>query len=157
MDPQLLYARLPRAHRGFVLSFDGSAKTEKHGGYGSCAWILWKLPEWNIVIAASAFLETTTVNLAEYTGMNNGVSAALEHRAEDLVIAGDSRFAIQQSLGVIASRQRVKEQLEKNKIKAKLAASITALIRPQSGIPIVTMSINSFLGNKTHFNLGKAL
>ncbi|GMF61114.1 unnamed protein product [Phytophthora fragariaefolia] len=40
MDPALLYARLPNDHRGFVLSFDGSAKTPKHGGYGSCAWIL---------------------------------------------------------------------------------------------------------------------
>ncbi|POM64968.1 Hypothetical protein PHPALM_19426, partial [Phytophthora palmivora] len=30
MDPNLLYARLPRSYKGFVLSFDGSAKTEKH-------------------------------------------------------------------------------------------------------------------------------
>ncbi|POM70004.1 Hypothetical protein PHPALM_13646, partial [Phytophthora palmivora] len=30
MDPNLLYARLPRSYQGFVLSFDGSAKTEKH-------------------------------------------------------------------------------------------------------------------------------
>ncbi|GMF39359.1 unnamed protein product [Phytophthora fragariaefolia] len=33
MDPALLYARLPKDHRGFVLSFDGSANTLKHGGY----------------------------------------------------------------------------------------------------------------------------
>ncbi|GMF61022.1 unnamed protein product [Phytophthora fragariaefolia] len=32
MDPALLYARLQNDHRGFVLSFDGSAKTPKHGG-----------------------------------------------------------------------------------------------------------------------------
>ncbi|KAJ8544287.1 hypothetical protein ON010_g11981 [Phytophthora cinnamomi] len=98
MDPQLLYARVRRAHRGFALSFDGSAKTEKHGGYGCCAWILRRLSEWNIVIAASAYLETTMLHLADYTGMNNGVSAALEHGAEDLVIVGDSRLSIQQSL-----------------------------------------------------------
>ncbi|GMF40041.1 unnamed protein product [Phytophthora fragariaefolia] len=36
MDPELLYPRLPNDHRGFVLSFDGSAKTPMHGGYGSC-------------------------------------------------------------------------------------------------------------------------
>ncbi|OWY91409.1 hypothetical protein PHMEG_00040020 [Phytophthora megakarya] len=89
----------------YVLSFDGSAKTEKNGGYGSCSWILWKLPDWQIVIAASAYLETTTVNMAEYTGMNNGVQAALEFGANDLVIVGDSRLAIQQSLGVIACRK----------------------------------------------------
>uniref|UniRef100_H3H606 Uncharacterized protein n=1 Tax=Phytophthora ramorum TaxID=164328 RepID=H3H606_PHYRM len=105
MDPHLLYACLPRSYTGFVMSFDGSAKTEKNGGYGSCSWILWKLPEWTVVTAASAYLETTTVNLAEYAGMNNGVSAALEHGAEDLVIVGDSRLAIQQSLGVMACRK----------------------------------------------------
>ncbi|GMF15358.1 unnamed protein product [Phytophthora fragariaefolia] len=32
MDPGLLYAHLPHGHRGFVLSFDGSVKTPKHGG-----------------------------------------------------------------------------------------------------------------------------
>ncbi|KAE9034111.1 hypothetical protein PR002_g8314 [Phytophthora rubi] len=105
MDPELLYARLPRGYQGLVVSFDGSAKTAKYGGYGSCSWIVWRFPEWSIVIAASAFLETTTVNIAEYTGMNNGVQAALKHGAEDLVIVGDSRLAIQQSLGVIACRK----------------------------------------------------
>ncbi|KAG2885360.1 hypothetical protein PC129_g16426 [Phytophthora cactorum] len=45
MDPAMLYARLPRDYRGFVVSFDGSAKAEKYGGYGSCSWVLWSLPE----------------------------------------------------------------------------------------------------------------
>ncbi|POM69598.1 Hypothetical protein PHPALM_14103 [Phytophthora palmivora] len=71
MDPNLLYARLPRYYQGFVLSFDGSAKTEKHGGYDS-------------LTAASVYLEATTVNLAEYAGMNNGVQAALERTTNDL-------------------------------------------------------------------------
>ncbi|GMF60036.1 unnamed protein product [Phytophthora fragariaefolia] len=102
MDPELLYARLPNDHRGFVLSFDGSAKTPKHGGYGSCAWILWRLPDWKIEIAASAYLENTTVNQAEYMGMNEGLRAAQAYGATDLVVVGDSRLAIQQSLGVIA-------------------------------------------------------
>ncbi|KAG3233235.1 hypothetical protein PI124_g21689 [Phytophthora idaei] len=105
MDPAMLYARLPRDFRGFFVSFDGSAKTEKYGGYGSCSWVLWSLPEWKIVIAANAYLPSTTVNVAEYTGMNNGVKAAIAHGAEDLVIVGDSRLAIQQSLGVIACRK----------------------------------------------------
>ncbi|OWZ07004.1 hypothetical protein PHMEG_00020658 [Phytophthora megakarya] len=68
-----------------------SAKIEKNGGYGSCSWILWKLPDWQIVIAASTYLETTTVNMAEYTGMNNEVQTALEYSAEDLVIVGVTR------------------------------------------------------------------
>ncbi|OWZ00521.1 LOW QUALITY PROTEIN: hypothetical protein PHMEG_00028268 [Phytophthora megakarya] len=93
LDLSLLYAQLPHDYEGFVVSFDGSAKPEKNGA---------TLPEWHIVIAASAYLEQTTVNMAEYSGMNHGVIAALEHGAEDLVIVGDSRLAIPQSLGVIA-------------------------------------------------------
>ncbi|KAG4039689.1 hypothetical protein PC123_g24760 [Phytophthora cactorum] len=104
-NPYLLYAKLPRDYRGFVMSFYGSAKTGKYGGYGSCSWILWRLPEWKIVIAANAYLSFTTINLAEYTGMNNGVKTAIAHGAKNLVIVGDSRLAIQQSLGVIACRQ----------------------------------------------------
>ena len=77
LDPEIIYARVPPTFVGFVLSFDGSAKTEKHGGYGSCSWILWKLQEWTILIASSAYLAETTVNLAEYTGMNNGTQSAL--------------------------------------------------------------------------------
>ncbi|GMF32121.1 unnamed protein product [Phytophthora fragariaefolia] len=85
--------------------FDGSAKTEKHGGHGSRSWILGKLPAWDIVVAASAHLPSTTVNIAEYTGMNNGVKSAIEHGVTNLIIVGDSRLAIQQSMGVIAGRK----------------------------------------------------
>ncbi|GMF44554.1 unnamed protein product [Phytophthora fragariaefolia] len=102
MDPELLYARLPNDHRGFVLSFDGPAKTPKHGGYGSCAWTLWRLPDWTIDIAVSAYLESATVNQAEYMGMNEGLRAAQAYGATDLVVVGDSSLAIQQSLGAIA-------------------------------------------------------
>ncbi|OWZ10622.1 hypothetical protein PHMEG_00016502 [Phytophthora megakarya] len=96
LDPRLLYPQLPHDYEAFVVTFDGSAKTEKN---------VWKLPEWQIVIAASFYLEQTTVNTAEYGGMNQEVIAALEYGAEDFVIAGDSRLAIQQSLGVIACRK----------------------------------------------------
>ncbi|OWZ12863.1 hypothetical protein PHMEG_00013911 [Phytophthora megakarya] len=105
IDPQLLYAKLPLDYSGLVVPFDGSAKTEKNGGYGSCAWVVWRLPEWTIVLAASAYLESTTVNVAEYTGMNNGVRAALELGADNLEVVGDSRLAIQQYLGVSACRK----------------------------------------------------
>ncbi|KAF4042213.1 Catalytic LigB subunit of aromatic ring-opening dioxygenase [Phytophthora infestans] len=61
--------------------------------------------------------------------------------------------------------QHVKEQLENNKIKAKLVYRgydhgvfvPMKLIRPQADIPIVTMSIDSYLTNQDHFNLGKTL
>ncbi|GMF56370.1 unnamed protein product [Phytophthora fragariaefolia] len=54
INPELLYASVPVNNEGHVLSFDGSAKTEKNGGYGSCSWILWKHPSWDIEIAASS-------------------------------------------------------------------------------------------------------
>ncbi|OWZ01033.1 hypothetical protein PHMEG_00027658 [Phytophthora megakarya] len=100
MNPQLLYARLPKSYCGIVVSSDGSAKTEKYGGYGSCPWIVWQLPAWTIVTAASAYLEATTVNMAEYSGMNNGVQAAWTSVPPTL-----SLLAIQQSLGVIAYKK----------------------------------------------------
>ncbi|GMF32104.1 unnamed protein product [Phytophthora fragariaefolia] len=99
--PGAANARLPNEHRGVVLSFDGSAKTTKHGGYGSCAWILGRLPDWKIEIAASAYLENTTVNQAEYMGMNQGLRAVQAYGVTDLVVDGDSRLTIKQSLGVI--------------------------------------------------------
>jgi ribonuclease HI len=105
LDPELLYAHVPRDFVGYVLSFDGSAKTEKNGGYGSCSWIRWRLPDWNIEIAASAYLSSTTVNNAEYTGMNNGVKAAVDRGVRDLIVIGDSRLAIQKSMGVIACKK----------------------------------------------------
>ncbi|GMF60314.1 unnamed protein product [Phytophthora fragariaefolia] len=105
LGPELLYAHVPQDFAGHVLSFDGSAKTEKNGGYGSCSWILWSLPSWDIVIAASAHLPSTTVNIAEYSGMNNVVMAALERGLTDLIIVGDSRLAIQQSMGVMACKK----------------------------------------------------
>ncbi|OWZ19190.1 hypothetical protein PHMEG_0006596 [Phytophthora megakarya] len=40
MDPKLQFARLPKSYCGFVVSFDGSSKTEKYGGYGSWSWIV---------------------------------------------------------------------------------------------------------------------
>ncbi|OWZ04967.1 hypothetical protein PHMEG_00023031 [Phytophthora megakarya] len=105
LDPQLLYARLLKSHHGFVVSFDRSAMAVKYGGYGSCSWILWRLPEWTIMTATSAYLEATTVNMAEYSGMNCGLQAALDHGATEFIIVGDSRLEIQQSLGVIVCKK----------------------------------------------------
>ncbi|KAE8980835.1 hypothetical protein PR001_g24180, partial [Phytophthora rubi] len=124
MDPELLYARVPSDFVGHVLSFDGSAKTEKNGGYGSCSWIVWRLPTWDIEIAASAHLSSTTVNIAEYTGMNHGVAAALDRGITDLIIVGDSRLAIQQSMGVIACKKdTLQVELARHKALTKQLSS----------------------------------
>ncbi|POM57812.1 Hypothetical protein PHPALM_37627 [Phytophthora palmivora] len=123
---QLLQASI--TSHGHVLSFDGSAKTEKNGGYVSCSWILWRLPEWDIEIAASAYLSSTTVNLAEYTGMNNGVKAAIDRGVTDLVIVGDSRLAIQKSMGVIAcKKETLQVELARHKELTKKLNSVKYL------------------------------
>ncbi|OWZ22049.1 hypothetical protein PHMEG_0003315 [Phytophthora megakarya] len=43
IDPALLYAKLEKDYCGYVVSLDSSTKTKK-SGYGSCAWIVWRLP-----------------------------------------------------------------------------------------------------------------
>ena len=65
MDLELLYVRLPPTLASFVLILDDIANNEKHEGFGNRSWILWQLPKWTIVIAASGYLSATTVNLAE--------------------------------------------------------------------------------------------
>ncbi|KAG3054139.1 hypothetical protein PI125_g25912 [Phytophthora idaei] len=80
---------------------------------------------WTIVTAASAFLESTTINIAEYTGMKQGMKAAIDNNIDDLIIVGDSRLAIQQSLGVIACRKEtLQTQLSHhNELTAKLRSA----------------------------------
>ncbi|EGZ04696.1 hypothetical protein PHYSODRAFT_320339 [Phytophthora sojae] len=64
-----------------------------------------------------------------------------------------------------AFARKVKEQLEKSNIQAKLVDRgfdhgvfvLMLLIRPEADIPILTMSINSRLGNQAQFDLGKAI
>ncbi|KAG2781907.1 hypothetical protein PC129_g15560 [Phytophthora cactorum] len=70
-----------------------------------CSWIQWRLPDCDIETTASAYLLATTANIAEYTGMINGVLAALDKGVTDLIAVGDARLVIQQSMGVIACMQ----------------------------------------------------
>ncbi|KAJ8566268.1 hypothetical protein ON010_g6855 [Phytophthora cinnamomi] len=88
LDPELLYVLVPSTFEGHVLSFDGSAKTAKNGGNGNCSWVVWCLPAWDIEIAASAYLPSTTGNIAEYTGMNDIIMAELSRGIADLIISG---------------------------------------------------------------------
>ena len=50
-----------------VVSFDGSARIKKKGGAYSA--VIWKLPGWTILEAASRFDTELTVNEAEYHGL----------------------------------------------------------------------------------------
>ena len=46
----------------YVMSFDGSARVKQGGG--SCSAVVWSLPTWSIVSAASKYLKVSTVNEA---------------------------------------------------------------------------------------------
>jgi hypothetical protein len=46
-----------------VVSFDGSARVKRK--IGAFSAVIWKLPEWSIVTAASGYLPEITVNEAE--------------------------------------------------------------------------------------------
>ncbi|KAG3024082.1 hypothetical protein PC120_g7217 [Phytophthora cactorum] len=85
--PSLQFRRRLKALRRFGWA-QFCSKAEKHSGYGSCSWVLWRLPEWTIVAAAGAFLPSTSVIVAEYTGMNRGVLAALEIGVDELIVVG---------------------------------------------------------------------
>ncbi|KAE8989479.1 hypothetical protein PR003_g17768 [Phytophthora rubi] len=55
-----------------ILSFDGSAKVKREGGAYSA--VIWQLPNWEIVRAASGYATDLTVNEAEYRGLLLGCS-----------------------------------------------------------------------------------
>ncbi|OWZ10417.1 hypothetical protein PHMEG_00016735 [Phytophthora megakarya] len=93
-----------RKHRRNTSSNGTTIKRLRNGPNRLCTIIAQRLPSWEIVIAANAHLESTTVNVAEYYGLNNGVEAALVLGAKELMIFGDSRLGIHQSPGVIACR-----------------------------------------------------
>ena len=88
-----------RHERLYVMSFDGSARVKKGGG--ACSDVVWSLPAWSVVSAASKHLTVSTVNEAEYEGMLLGfeVLDSLERRR--LIICGDSNLVVRQMRGEI--------------------------------------------------------
>ncbi|POM75570.1 LOW QUALITY PROTEIN: Hypothetical protein PHPALM_7315 [Phytophthora palmivora] len=85
--------------KGYVLSFDGAAKTSTR--QGSCGCIIGELPGWYIVSAQGFPLENVTVNNAEYHGLLKGLILVSERSISEIVVVGDSRIMIQQSQGLI--------------------------------------------------------
>ncbi|POM65287.1 Reverse transcriptase [Phytophthora palmivora] len=90
-------------YEGYILSFDGAAKTSAR--QGSCGCILWRLPGWEILDAQGFILGNVTVNDAEYHGLLKGLTLAIEQGIQDIVVVGDSRIAIQQAQGLINCNQ----------------------------------------------------
>ncbi|POM59261.1 reverse transcriptase [Phytophthora palmivora] len=89
--------------KGYVLSFDGAAKTSTRQGSWGC--IIWELPGWRIVSAQGFPLEDVTVNDAEYHGLLKGLILVSERGISEIVVVGDSRIVIQQAQGLINCNQ----------------------------------------------------
>ena len=97
----------------YVMSFDGSARVKQ--GVGSCSAVVWSLPTWSIVSAASKYLKVSTVNEAEYEGMLMGfiLPDPLERRS--LIICGDFNLVVRQMRGEIECKD---SELTPLKVKA---------------------------------------
>ncbi|POM59990.1 LOW QUALITY PROTEIN: hypothetical protein PHPALM_31203 [Phytophthora palmivora] len=129
MDPALLHARVPRDYTGHVLSLDGSVKTERMAFMAAFVDVV--APR-DIEIAVSAYLLSTTVNLAEYTGMNNGVKAAIDRGVTDLVVVGNSRLAIQQCMGACKKETLQVELARHKELTKKLNSEFPSKSRVQN-------------------------
>ncbi|POM78104.1 Reverse transcriptase [Phytophthora palmivora] len=83
----------------YVVSFDGSARVKRGGGAYSA--ILWKLPEWTVIQARSAYAEDLTVNEAEYHGLLLCLDLLSTVDCKRVVLCGDSNLVIRQVRGEI--------------------------------------------------------
>ncbi|KAE9175210.1 hypothetical protein PF005_g25499 [Phytophthora fragariae] len=82
-----------------VASFDGSARVKRGGGAFSA--IIWRLPEWTVVKAASGWKADMTVNEAEYSGLLLCFDLLEDQDRTRLVICDDSNLVIRQMKGEI--------------------------------------------------------
>ncbi|OWY91647.1 LOW QUALITY PROTEIN: reverse transcriptase [Phytophthora megakarya] len=96
----ILGAMLPASYRDeelWVISFDGSARVKRGGGAFSAI----SLPGWEVVKARSGYLESLTVNEAEYNGLILGLDMLEDLDRKRLVVCGDSNLVIRQVRGEI--------------------------------------------------------
>ncbi|GMF31897.1 unnamed protein product [Phytophthora fragariaefolia] len=85
-----------------VASFDGAARTKRSSGAYSA--IIWKLPVWATVAAASGYSPDLAVNEAEYHGLLLCFDLLSTMNGGRIVICGDSNLAIRQIRGEIARK-----------------------------------------------------
>ncbi|KAE8969380.1 hypothetical protein PR001_g27514 [Phytophthora rubi] len=82
-----------------VVSFDGSARVKRSGGAFSA--VVWSLPEWTVISAASKYKTDLTVNEAEYHGMLLCFDFLSDLDRGRLIVCGDSNLVIRQMRGEI--------------------------------------------------------
>jgi ribonuclease HI len=95
----LPYPLLRKDYTGYLLSFDGSIRKPAQDGYGSCVYVLWKLPSWDIAHAACFHIPEATINMAEYTGLIKGLQFALKLGITELFVTVDSQIILTQVTG----------------------------------------------------------
>jgi ribonuclease HI len=95
----LPYPLLPKDYEGYLLSFDGSIKKPTVGGYGSCGYVIWKLPKWEVAYAACDHIAEATINTAEYGGLLRGLRQAVKMGILELFVTGDSQIVLTQVTG----------------------------------------------------------
>ncbi|OWZ00118.1 reverse transcriptase, partial [Phytophthora megakarya] len=97
-----------------VISFDGSARVKREGGAFSA--VVWQLPNWGVVKAASGYAEGLAVNEAEYrereTRGTDDPVAELETRGPDNERRGTGRVCPVTTRSRDASRQITRRQPE---------------------------------------------
>ncbi|GMF57107.1 unnamed protein product [Phytophthora fragariaefolia] len=84
-----------------VVSFDGSARVKRNGGAFSA--IVWSLPNWTVILGASEYKTSLTVNEAEYHGLLLCFDLLAKQNVDRnlLIICGDSNLVIRQMRGEI--------------------------------------------------------
>ncbi|POM62558.1 reverse transcriptase [Phytophthora palmivora] len=75
----------------YVVSFDGSARVTR--GRGAYSAILWKLPEWTVIQARSAYAEDLTVNETGYHGLLLCLDLFSTVERKRVVFCGDSNLS----------------------------------------------------------------
>ncbi|POM68574.1 Reverse transcriptase [Phytophthora palmivora] len=85
--------------RLLVVSFDGSARVKRSGG--AYSGIVWSLPDWTVISAASKYKLDLTVNEAEYHGLLLCLDLLSDMDRGRLIICGDSNLVIRQMKGEI--------------------------------------------------------
>jgi hypothetical protein len=80
----------------YIATFDGGLKVS--ASTGSWGYIIWQLPDWNIIAAESGLIENPhiTANISEYHGCLNALRCAIRLKITDLILFGDSNLVIKQ-------------------------------------------------------------
>ncbi|KAH9102661.1 hypothetical protein AeMF1_020789 [Aphanomyces euteiches] len=80
----------------YVITFDGAIKLSlRAGSYG---FVIWKLPEWEIVWAGHGTTIHATVNTSEYAGVIAALKVACDLKLPRVHVFGDSQLVIHQIL-----------------------------------------------------------